>query len=189
MNFATASITVENKTSGSKYMAPGINEDCAIMEITSGASSVKGTPFIAVTFSKGDESSFDAPFYMSDAAQEKSQQKLIHILVDGLGVDRAAVDAAGAAAVSLDDYAAKLNKLVPRNNSVRLKIKGEQYSKTDGNIGTKKAIGFVPFVEPMATKPSKLRYDDTSKYDFERLPTPDGTMPGAAKKDDNDLPF
>ena len=98
MNFSTKSIAVDTTTgSGSKYMSVGINDSVALEIIAAGESS-KGTPFLEVFFSKGEDSTAKDKFYMSENAQEKSQQKVIHLLVDGLGVDRARAQAEALAA-------------------------------------------------------------------------------------------
>lgn len=186
MNFSTKNVEAP-VSAGSKYLSVGINDGVILQEITAGASSKKGTPFLEVVVAKGDDSSVKEQFYMSEAAQEKSQQKIIHLLVDGLGVDRAVIDAAGEAATSLDNYAARLNKLIPANKTFRIKFTGEQYDSA-GTIKTAKRIGFIPFAEASSVSPSKLRYDANSSYDFKKLPVPDASMALAGDAGDS-LPF
>ena len=189
MNFATKNIAVDTTTgSGSKYMSVGINDNVALEAIEAGESS-KGTPFIEVFFSKGEDSLAKDKFYMSEKAQEKSQQKLIHLLVDGLGVDRDKVDAAGEAATSLEDYAKKLNVLIPKGNLFRMKFSGEEYDSA-GTTKVAKRITFIPFCEAMSVSPTKLKYDQKNKYDYVALPKPDGDLALAGGADDtSSLPF
>lgn len=188
MLFNTEGMTVPTG-SGDKYLKVGINDNVSVVDVVAGASSKKGTPFIEVVFAKDGESETKAQFYMSDAAQQGSLEKLIHIFVDGLGVDRAAFDAISASATSLDDYAAKLKGLLPAGNKSRVKFTGEEYAK-DGKVKVARKIGFVPFIEPMSVSPTKLKYDENNKYDLQRLPAPDPNAPQLEKKDgDNDLPF
>ena len=187
MNFSTKSVTVDTTTgSGSKYMSVGINDSVALEIIEAGESS-KGTPFLEVFFSKGEDSTAKDKFYMTENAQEKSQQKLIHLLVDGLGVDRARVDAAGEAATSLSDYAKKLSTLIPKGRLFRIKFNGEEYDSA-GTTKVAKRIGFIPFCESMDVSPTKLKYDQGNKYDYKAMPKPDGAF-ALASADDNALPF
>lgn len=188
MNFSTKSIAADTTTgSGSKYMSVGINDNVALEIIEAGESS-KGTPFLEVFFSKGDESTAKDKFYMSENAQEKSQQKLIHLLVDGLGVSRDAVDAAGEAATSLANYAKRLTDLIPKNQLFRMKFSGEEYDSA-GTTKVAKRINFIPFAEAMSVSPSKLKYDQANKYDYKALPKPDASFAMAGAADDNLLPF
>ena len=187
MNFSTSKIAVDTTTgSGSKYMSVGINDSVALEIIEAGESS-KGTPFLEVFFSKGEDSTAKDKFYMSEKAQEKSQQKLIHLLVDGLGVDRARVDAAGEAATSLDDYAKKLSTLIPKGNLFRMKFSGEEYDSA-GTTKVAKRITFIPFAERMDVLPTKLKYDQGNKYDYVALPKPDANFALAGAAEDV-LPF
>lgn len=195
MNFSTKKIEVTAAPTG-KYLDLGINDNVTLFAITSGESSKKGTPFLEVEVGKDIEATLKSQFYMSDAAQERSQQRIIHLLVDGLGVDRNAVDAAGEAATSLPNYAARLNALIPKGNKFRIKLTGEEYYK-DGDVKVAKRINSKFFAEPMSVSPSRLKFDKGNKYDYVVAPTPndgsdlpsgDAPLPAAADGD-NDLPF
>ena len=189
MNFSTKSIAVDTTTgSGSKYMSVGINDSVALEIIEAGESS-KGTSFLEVFFSKGEDSTAKDKFYMSENAQEKSQQKVIHLLVDGLGVDRARVDAAGDAATSLADYAKKLSSLIPKGRLFRMKFSGEEYDSA-GTTKVAKRISFIPFAESMDVAPTKLKYDQGNRYDYKAMPKPDASFALAGSVGGADeLPF
>lgn len=187
MNFSTKSIAADTNAGGSKYMSVGINDNVKLEIIEAGESS-KGTPFLEVFFSKGEDSTAKDKFYMSENAQEKSLQKLIHLLVDGLGVDRASIDAVTDAATSMDNYAKKLSGLIPKNNAFRLKFCGEEYDSA-GTIKVAKRINFIPFAESMAVSPSKLKYDQGNRYDYKAMPKPDADFAMASTAADSLLPF
>jgi len=193
MKFATKGM--EMPATGSKYLDLGINDNVSLFGIYSGASASKGTPFLEVEIGKSDDATNKFPFWMSDATQERSQQRIIHLLVDALGVSRESVDNAGEKATSLDDYARKLSSLIPKGNKFRVKLTGEEYYK-DGEVKVKKTINSKFFAEPMSVSPSRLKFDKTNKYDYTVAPVPnDGTtleapqeaMPGTG--DDDQLPF
>jgi hypothetical protein len=183
MNFSTTTLVAEPTTTGSKYLALGINEGVSLMEFTAGESA-KATPFLEATVSKGDDSNFSDKMYFSEKAQPSSLLRCIELLT-AAGVDRAAIDTASSAAASMDDLASRFTKLIPARNSFRMKLNGEEDSKGSGKIY--KRIPFQDFAEPTATSPSKLVYDE--KYDIKRVPKPDGAVLAGAPAGANDLPF
>jgi hypothetical protein len=69
----------------------------------------------------------------------------------------------------------------------RLKVKGVEYMNKEGKVRIKSDIGLPDFCENMVkvnAGESKLKFDETNKYDVERLPSENVAAPQK-----NDLPF
>jgi hypothetical protein len=173
MLFSTATLVAEPTTGGSRYLSTGINEGVSLVDFASGEAK-SGTPYLEVTIAKGDDSSMKDKLYFSDKAQASSLLRCIELLT-AAGVERAVIDTASSAAASLDDLAARFTKIIPKGNSFRLKLQGEEYG-TDGKIA--KRIPFQDFAEPTATSPSRLVFDP--KRDIKMLPKPDPSMANVA---------
>ena len=190
--FNTADTTVSTGNAG-KYFNDGINENVTVVSFTAGASSQKSTPYLEVTLSKNGEADATTKdkFYMSEKAEPKSLEKIVHILQDGAGIDRAAINKAGTDASDLADYAAKLTALLPKQKPMRFKLTGEEYLKDGVDLKVGKRIGFPPFCEPMTVDAAKsgLTYDKTNKYDYVALPEDAKPKAPAAAAGDADLPF
>ena len=159
-------------TGGQKFIYPGIYEAITIKGVTSG-SSKGGTPFVEVemyTEEGGEQNSKSFPFYMSDAAEKMSKQKLKHIATK-VNTEDAFTNIDG---TSLEDYASKLNAIMA-GRQLRMKFVNEQYIKEDsGEIKDNAKIGLPDFAEatqpgahyaPVSKEDSKLVYDKSNRFD------------------------
>jgi hypothetical protein len=191
MAFNTSDTVVSTGNAG-KYLSEGINENVTVVSFEAGKSSQKGTPYLQVNLCKNGDTDATGgdKFYFSEKAEAKSLEKVVHILQDGAGIDRAAINKAGTDAADLDDYAKKLNALLPKQKPMRFKLTGEEYLKDGVDLKVGKRIGFPPFAEPMTVPADKsgLSYDKGNKYDYVALPADARPAPQAASGD-NELPF
>jgi hypothetical protein len=192
MAFNTSNTVVSTGNAG-KYLSPGLNDSVVVVGFAYGESSQKKTPYLEVTVSKQGEPDNTAKdkFYFSEKAEAKSLEKIVHILQDGAGIDRAAIDKAGVDASDLTDYATKLNALLPKQKPFRMKLTGEEYLKDGVDLKVGKRIGFTPFAEPMSVAMDKsgLTYDKTNKYDYIALPADAKPQAASAPAGSDDLPF
>lgn len=192
MNFGTKEIT--EKIVKSKYTTFGINEDITIGTIK-GVKPENGSEFIDINLFpswSAEEFSTSVRLYMSDKAKDKSMEKLVHL---GTKITtRKEIDSIES--TNIEDYGTKLNKML-NGGRIRLKLKGREYIKLNGNKGVRLEFPFPSFAEPItdgAEYPaitlanSKLRFDQENVYDYERL-KPQTTLEETVKETTNDLPM
>jgi hypothetical protein len=109
-------------------------------------------------------------FYFTENAQEKSLQKVKHI------VTKVTKEANIKPANDLAGFAGMLNS-ISKGKSLRMKFTGEQYLY-NGEVKVSARIGLPAFAEatnpgaeyePVADADTKLVYDENNKYDFKKL--------------------
>lgn len=168
--------TEDPKGFESKFIEPGIHT-VTVKEVK-GVS--EGTPYIQITFEKEGKTA-DIRFYMTDAAAEKSMQKLKH-LANKIIKNADLENIVG----NVEDLGFGLNKKLS-GKKVRVKFSGEEVVGKVGEDGKKKpnwfksVIGLPAFAEAVingaeyAAVPeemSKLKFDPNNKYDMKRLEIP-----------------
>jgi hypothetical protein len=186
----------EEKVFESKYIAPGIHV-VKIMEIK-GEEPDGFAPRLIFTFATADKKTADVNLYMSEAAQTRSMEKLLHIATKV--VTRDAVDAVGGN--SLAEFGNNLNGLLA-GKKLRMKFIGNEIAGKDGKQNWFKAdLGLPTFAEAceagaehpaLSDEESKLTFDENNKWDMKRLPVSDvepNTAPvGADMGESDDDPF
>jgi len=178
----------------SAFLAPGIHEAKIVgLEFME---SRGGTPGMKFTFEgkpHGGEfahpagpqykgSTAETTYWLSEKAWKFTQERLI-TMADKLGV-RAQLDAAKGA--NAEEYT---NAIAPvlLGKTARWKFAGTEIEGKIADDGTKKNNWFKAelaafgFAEALDTNPSKLKFDETHKYDMKRLPEP--------LVEDNESPF
>lgn len=146
--------------------------------ITVGKSSVKGTPFLEVSFQNSENIPFSERFYLTAKAMPRVKELLINC-----GVSEEQSNKAG---LTEKDIQNLLN-----GRSIRLKIGGEEWRNNEGKIRVKRKLPFRNFSESLSVPDteSKLFYNESR--DIQKI---DGDSTYATPntpsiKGDDDLPF
>lgn len=177
MNFTTAGHVVEEKEYVSKFMKPGIH--IAKIKNVEFYQSQGGTPGIKLALEgppmkelENAGQTCETTYWLSPKAWEFTKSKLV-TLADKLGV-REQLDA-----ISVNDGQEYANALASVFTGLagRFKLKGTEIEGKVGDDGTKKnnwfkaEIAAFGFVEPasLPASESKLKFDESSKYDMVRL--------------------
>jgi hypothetical protein len=178
MNFNTSGHSVEEKEYVSAFMKPGIHI-ARIQKIeykksnggTEGINIVmEGAPLDSL---EGKGQTAETTYWLSTKAWPFTKDRLV-IMADKLGV-REAFDAAGNTD-STEAYAGALNGVFA-GKSARWKFAGKEIEGKVGEDGQKKNNWFKSelaafnFCEPLSVleADSKLKFDETNKYDMNRL--------------------
>jgi len=157
------------------YIYPGVR-NVTINGWTTGTSP-QGKPFVEVELTtveamkEGKENaSKKFQFYMSDAATEKSLQKIKHIVTKVTKASNITNQP------DLNSFVAMLNN-ISKGKSYRQKFTGEEY-EYNGEIKEGARIGLPPFAEAInpgaeyeavADADTKLTFDKNNQYDFKKL--------------------
>lgn len=181
--FGTEGKVVEERSSVSAFLTPGIHTariaEVEFMESRGGTPGIKftfeGKPHAdGFTHPAGPQfkgSTAETTYWLSEKAWKYTQQRLITI-ADKLG-KRAELDAAKG-----EDAQSYVNAIAPifKGLAGNWKFAGKEIEGKVADDGTKKNNWFKAelagfgFVEPAGTEPSKLKFDETNKYDMVRLP-------------------
>lgn len=191
MNFNTKTV---KETTGSKWIAPGVENDIVIMNVMGVAPEGERAPFIEFTFKKAaseDEDNTKIRFYMTEKSSEMSMKKILHLATKV--VKREQIDALTAG--SVEEYGALLNRLIGGKH-LRLKFLGEEYVNSKSEVKIKPVLGLPGFAEAImegaqypvvANNATKLVFNpEKDIIRIKNVPTSDATIVGAA---DDDLPF
>jgi hypothetical protein len=180
MEFNTKGHEVEEKSFVSKYLTPGIHE--AKIQKIEFTESNGGTEGLLVVLEgkpdadlDGNGKTADTKWWMSTNAWPYTKDRLV-IMADKLGV-RDALDAINAGTAA--EYAVALNTIFG-GKAARWKLSGEEIEGKEGkNNWFKAGIAGYGFVEPMSitAEASKLKFDDSNKYDMKRLAPSDTSSP------------
>lgn len=190
MNFNTKNT---KETSGSKWIAPGVENDVVIMNVMGVAPEGERSPFIEFTFKKStseDDDNTKTRFYMTEKSSEMSMKKILHLCTKV--VKRAQIDAL--TANSVEEYGALLNRLIAGKH-LRLKFLGEEYINAKSEVKIKPVLGLPTFAEAImegaeypavANSATKLTFDTTKDIiRIKNVPASDSTIVGV----EDDLPF
>jgi hypothetical protein len=176
----------EEKVFDSKFIKPGVHE-VTIAEVTGDTPEGK-SPYVMFKFVDKEGKAADIRFYLSTGAVKRSLEKIVHLGTKL--VTREQIDATDADTAT--EYGANLNKLL-RGKKVRIKFSGEQVQGTNGKPNWFKAvIGLPAFAEEIEVSPSKLKFDENSKWDMKRLEATSSTEELATANTSgasDDLPF
>lgn len=126
-----------------KYIRPGIHE--VTIKSVKGETNQNGNPTIVFTMHliDGDaEATTDFRFYLSDKAAATSYKKIRHIFTK-IVKD---TDYLNAKADDIEGLGVAYNNKLA-GNSLRIKFRGEEYLKQDGNVGVRAVIGLPEFAE------------------------------------------
>ena len=165
---------VEDKVFESKYIQPGINDVKIVnFEANDSLNSLR-INFTHLTKTYTDNGTkMPLALTVDLGFTEKSapyQNRKIKHLSNAI-VTAQETDATLGSISSLADYAAKLNALLG-GKPVRIKFVGKEVAGKDGKKNWVKAeLGLPTFAEKITVPAAdtKLVYDETSKYDFQRL--------------------
>lgn len=176
----------ENSGNGGAYIYPGVRN--VTINGWSAGTSAQGKPFVEVELTtveamkEGKENtSKKFQFYMSDSAQERSMQKIKHIVTKVTTADRITNQP------DLNSFVSMLNN-ISKGKSLRIKFTGEEY-EYNGEIKEAARIGLPNFAEainpgaeyaPVADADTKLVFDKNNQYDFKKLAVDNTPDVGAA---------
>jgi hypothetical protein len=197
MSFKTKGHTVEETNFVSNYLSSGIHE-AKIQKIEFFEAS-SGTPGMKITHEGrpmedlgGAGQVAETTWWLSDNAWTYTKDRLV-IMADKLGV-RTELDA-----IEGEEAAAYCSALdgIFKGKVARWKFAGEEIAGKEGKQNWFKAgLSGYGFVESLDTSPSKLKFDETNKYDMKRLPVADsetvssnGTTATAAVSSNSDDPW
>ena len=180
MSFNTKGHTVEESNFVSNFLSPGIHEaKIQKMEFFEASS---GTPGIKITHEgrpmedlKGVGQVAETTWWLSENAWKYTKDRLV-IMADKLAV-RDDFDKAGESS-SPEEYTRALDAIF-KNKTARWKFAGEEIEGKLTDEGVQKSNWFKAglsafgFIETIETNPSKLKFNETSKYDMKRLPVAD----------------
>jgi len=181
--FGTQGHTVEEKSSISAFLAPGIHTakvaNVEFMESNGGTPGIKftfeGAPhpagFVHPAGPQFKGSTAETVYWLSPKAWTFTKDRLV-IMADKLGV-RAQLDAVNAA--TAQEYT---NAVAPilMGKTANWKFAGKEIAGKVADDGTQKKNWFKAelagfgFVEALNTTPSTLKFDEADKYDMVRLP-------------------
>ena len=175
--FGTQGHVVEEKTSVSAFLKPGIHEvKIANIEYLE---SRGGTPGVKLTFEGAPNpagfvhptgnyagSTAETTYWLSPKAWNFTKDRLI-IMADKLGV-REALDAVNGS--SAEEYVNGISPIFI-GKSARFKFAGKEIEGKDDKPNWFKAeLAGFGFVEALSTSPSTLKFDETNEWDMRRLP-------------------
>ena len=199
MSFNTKGHTVEETNFVSNYLSPGIHE--AKIQKIEFFEAASGTPGIKITHEGrpmedlgGAGQVAETTWWLSENAWKYTKDRLV-IMADKLGV-RDAFDNAGGESNSPEEYTKSLD-IVFKNKTARWKFAGEEIAGKEGKQNWfKSGLAGYGFLETIDTSPSKLKFDETNKYDMKKLPVADsetassnGTTATAAVSGNSDDPW
>ena len=197
MSFKTKGHTVEETSFVSNFLSPGIHE--AKIQKIEFFEAASGTPGMKITHEGrpmedlgGAGQTAETTWWLSDNAWTYTKDRLV-IMADKLGV-RTELDAIEGEEAAT--YCRALDGIF-KNKTARWKFAGEEIAGKEGKQNWFKAgLSGYGFVEPLDTTPTKLKFDDTNKYDMKRLPVADsetassnGTTATAAVSSNSDDPW
>lgn len=161
----------EGKSQFPQRLDPGIHM-VQIVDITSGVSAAKKTPYIEFTFENAYGNHRET-FYMKEGDSMKiSLEKIKHLATKI--VTEAELDAVAGNTVT--DYAAGLAKLL-KGTLVRIKLVGkEQYNAAKQKTYVERSFGFYPFAENSSVPDAQtmLKYNPNNKSDYKPLASASG---------------
>ena len=152
-----------------KYIYPGIRHHVVIKDVKAGKNA-NNTPFIELimyTKEGGPEAARSFNLYTSPGALPKTQEKLKHIATKVATLEE--VEAAR-------DVEALRDLL--KGKSLRMKFIGREYKNSNGELKERAEIGLAPFAEAIeegaaypvvSDEDTKLTFDKTNQYDFQKL--------------------
>lgn len=179
---------LDNSPSGeSLYLSKGINSDVMIGAIE-GVIPETGSPYISVAlFKKGSNPETDSrvfKFYMSEKAQGKSLEKLIHLAKEVISKED--IRNINNNSKTLEEFASHLSAALKGATIKWFKLCAEQYINAEGKIRDRLTIGLPRFASQKETCP--LKWDETKSHDYKRLDT-SATVGSTAKEKSDGLPF
>ena len=180
MSFNTKGHSVEETNFVSNYLSAGIHE--AKIQKIEYFEAASGTPGMKITHEGrpmdvlgGAGQSAETTWWLSDNAWTYTKDRLV-IMADKLGV-RTGLDNINAESPA--EYSAALDSLF-KNKVGRWKFAGEEIAGKEGKQNWFKAgLAGYGFVEAVDAAPSKLKFDETNKYDMKRLPVADSEVPSS----------
>tara|TARA_R110002012_G_scaffold74735_1_gene189379 strand:+ start:4311 stop:4907 length:597 start_codon:yes stop_codon:yes gene_type:complete len=180
MSFNTKGHNVEETNFVSNYLSAGIHE--AKIQKIEYFEAASGTPGMKITHEGrpmedlgGAGQTAETTWWLSDNAWTYTKDRLV-IMADKLGV-RTGLDNINAESPA--EYSAALDSLF-KNKVGRWKFAGEEIAGKEGKQNWFKAgLAGYGFVESVDTTPSKLKFDETNKYDMKRLPVADSEVPSS----------
>ena len=197
MSFNTKGHNVEETSFVSTYLSPGVHE--AKVQKIEYFEAASGTPGMKITHEGrpmedlgGAGQVAETTWWLSDNAWKFTRDRLV-IMADKLGV-RSELDSIDVE--NAEEYARALDTIF-KNKVGRWKFAGEEILGKEGKQNWFKAgLAAFGFVESVDTTPSKLKFDETNKYDMKKLPVADsetassnGTTATAAVSSHNDDPW
>lgn len=172
-----------------KYVKPGIHE--VTIKSVKGEVNANGNPTITLSLHllDGDaDATTDMRFYLSEKAAESTYKKIRHIFTKVVKD----ADYLAAKAENIEELGEVYNTKLS-GHSLRIKFRGEEYLKQDGNIGVRSVIGYPEFAEAIqdgaeypAVPVTKMVFNtDLDVKKMTKLPDNDFFQP----KPDSGLPF
>ena len=190
MSFNTKGHNVEETNFVSNYLSAGIHE--AKIQKIEYFESASGTPGMKITHEGrpmedlgGAGQTAETTWWVSPKAWDNegdpapptwTTKAKVAAMAEKLGV-RSESD--NIDAESPEQYAVALDSLF-KNKVGRWKFAGEEIAGKEGKQnGFKAGLAGYGFVESVDTTPSKLKFDETNKYDMKRLPVADSEVPSS----------
>ena len=176
MEFNLNSVEGDRVSTGKQIMRPGIHEGVTVTGVMADKTP-NGKNVVKVGFVKENGEELEVSWSMEGGAIPYTTSKLKHMLTKHYE------DGDKIAGMNTVD---KINAALT-GKTFRLKVKGVEYMNKEGKVRVKSDIGLPDFCENMvkvSAGASKLKFDETNKYDVERLPSENVTAPKT-----DDLPF